>query len=110
MAYSGTALAQGIVVPAKMEIFDGVSKSSHKENGRLIVDDFYAIDSRFQLQTAGGKTICSGTRRQGNGGGTFAGKCFGYKARGNYTQDARGNVRMRWDYSNSWIKMNARVQ
>ncbi len=110
MALAGPAAAQGIVVPANMEIFDGVTKSSHVEGGRLIVDDFYAIDSRFQLQTAGGQTICSGTRRQGVGGGTFSGKCFGYKARGNYSQSASGVVRMRWDYSNSWIKMQARVQ
>jgi len=52
------ALAQGIVVPADLEIFDGPSGSTHRERGRLIVDDFYAIDSGFQLQTGGGKILC----------------------------------------------------
>ncbi len=104
------ALAQGIVVPANLQIFDGPSGSTHTERGRLIVDQFYEVKSGFQLQTAAGKTLCSGTRTQGFGGGTFTGKCFGYPARGNYTQSADGWVNMRWNYSNSWIKMRAKVQ
>ena len=103
------AAAQGIVVPANLEIFDGVSGSLQKERGRLIVDDFYSSVSNFQLQTGGGTVLCSGKRWTGTMGGTFKGKCFGYPATGNYTQSLGGVVRMRWDYKNSWIKLQARV-
>jgi len=51
-----------------------------------------------------------GNRTQGVGGGTFTGKCFGYPARGRYTQSNSGIVNMKWNYSNSWIKLRARVQ
>lgn len=104
------AFAQGIVVPANLEIFDGESGALQKERGKLIVDDFYATVSPFQLQSGGGQVLCSGTRRAGVGGGTFQGKCFGYPATGNYTQSASGLVRMKWNYRNSWIRLNAYVQ
>lgn len=109
LAIPGVAMAQGIVVPANLQIYDGVSGNLQKERGRLIVDDFYAVNSRFQLQTSGGKALCSGTRTAGQGGGTFRGKCFGYDARGSYTQSASGVVRMKWNYSNSWISLLANV-
>lgn len=109
-ALAAPAMAQGIVVPANLEIFDGESGALQKERGKLIVDDFYSAVSGFKLQTGGGKTICSGTRRTGINGGTFQGKCFGYAASGNYTQSPSGVVRMKWNYSNSWIRLQAVVQ
>ena len=109
-AFAGPAFAQGIVVPANLEIFDGPSGKLQKDRGRLIVDDFYAINSAFQLQTSNGIMVCSGKRTQGVGGGTFRGKCFGNPATGSYTQSANGWVNMRWNYSNSWIKLRAKVQ
>ena len=104
------AFAQGIVVPAQFEIFDGPSGTTSKQSGRLIVDQFYEARSPFQLQMTGGKVLCSGTRIHNGFGGTFTGKCLGYPARGTYAQSANGWVDMKWTYSNSWIKLRAKVQ
>ncbi len=102
--------AQGIAVPVDMQIFDGPSGKLQKDRGTLVIDKFDQVRSPFRIQSSKGQVICSGTRRTNLTGGTFSGKCFGIDASGSYTQSASGIVNMRWDFSDSWIKIRAKVQ
>lgn len=110
LALAGTAAAQGIAVPVTMQIFDGPSGQLQNDRGTLVVDKFYEVLSPFRIKSSSGTTVCSGTRRAHETGGTFSGKCLGIAATGSYTQSTSGVVDMIWNFKDSWIKIRARVQ
>jgi len=101
-------LANALELKVNLLIYNKETNQTQRTNGIILVDGGTDIVSRFRLLTSGRALICGGTRkilvvRQNFLSGTFSGKCFGFKAKGKWSQTGQV-VKFRWNYKGSWIE------
>lgn len=100
--------ANALELKVNLLIFNKDTNQTQRTNGIIIVDGGTDIVSKFRLVTIGRALICGGTRkilvaRQNFLSGTFSGKCFGFRAKGKWSQTGQ-IVKFRWNYKGSWIE------
>jgi len=101
-------LANALELKVKLTIFDKATNQTQRTNGIIFVDGGTDIVSNVRLMTSGRALICGGSReilvaRENFLSGSFTGKCFGFRARGKWSQTGT-RVKFRWDYKGSWIQ------
>ena|GEM_PF-6225039 len=93
----------------RLAIYDKATNQTQKTSGYISVDNLQSAVSGVRVLSKGRKAICSGTRsilvtRTNFLSGNFKGKCFGFNARGKWSQTGV-KVRFRWEYNGSWIEV-----
>ena len=104
---AGTTYSDAAVrLKLKMTVYDAVSNSTQKMTGYMHLGSLSEASSSYRITTAGGKTLCQGTRSGGDFTGSFGGTCLGIPARGTLSR-AANKVFGAWNYKGSWQKFEA---
>lgn len=100
--------AKAFELKVNITIFDKETRKKQRTSGVVVVDLPTEVVSGARLLTRNRSPLCSGTRkvlvaRENFLSGNFVGSCFGFKARGKWSQ-VGVKVKFRWDFNGSWIE------
>lgn len=70
--------------PAKILVYDGVSKKLQTLSGYASESDVFATSSSLAVRTSSGKTICSGSRKRSGNYITITATCLGATYKGTH--------------------------
>jgi hypothetical protein len=88
--------------PAKILVFDGVSKKLQTLTGFASESDVFATSSSLAVRTSSGKTICSGSRKRSGNYITITATCLGATYKGTHRL---GTKTYKMQKGNSYISL-----